>query len=498
MALDASAIDRRLSERLRAILALDEVSGLLNWDQETQMPPRGGAQRAEHCAAVAAARHALAADPALGELAGLAVRGQAGPAALRNAAEARRIHDRAARMPESLAAELARAAVDGQIAWEAARQGNVVAGFAPALERMVELKRAEADCLATGARSRYDALIDEYEPETSADAIAAAFARLRAGLVDLRGRIIGKAADFPVFSGRYPAAAQLALSRRMGDVFGYDWSAGRLDLATHPSSTGSLGDVRITTRINEGDPRECLYTTIHELGHAVYEQGLDPELWLLPAGAHASMGVHESQSRLFENQIGRGRAFCGFLHGEIRERFGTPGFDTAEELYRAINRVETGFIRTEADEVHYNLHVMMRFDLERALIEGDLAPAELEAAWNDRFQRDFGVAPPDPRRGVLQDVHWSAGLFGYFPTYALGNIYAAELWAAMRAALPDLGDDLRRGELGGALGWLRENIHRRGRLLPPRQLIAEACGSAPDETALLAYLGDKFGDLYGL
>ncbi len=495
--MDASTRYGDLTGRLRRISALDEVAGLLNWDQETQMPPRGGAQRAEHCAAVAAARHALAADPALGALADLVADEATRLDALRNAAEARRIHERAITTPAALAAELAGAAVEGQIAWEAAREANDPAGFTPALARLVDLKRAEADCLAAG-RSRYDALLDEYEPGAGAAEIDAVFSRLRAGLVDLRARIAETLATPPKFAGRYPAEAQLALSRRLGDVFGYDWAAGRLDLAVHPSSSGSHGDVRITTRIAEDDPLGCLYTTIHELGHAVYEQGLDPELLLLPAGAHASMAVHESQSRLLENQIGRGRAFCDWLHLALAERFDMTGVESADDLYRAVNAVETGWIRTEADEVHYNLHVMMRFDLERALIAGDLAVADLEAAWNARFARDFGSAPPDARRGVLQDVHWSAGLFGYFPTYALGNIYAAELHAAMRSALPDLETDLRRGDLAAALAWLGGNVHRKGRLLAPRRLIAEACGHEPDEAALLAYLTQKYGALYDL
>ncbi len=496
--MDASTRYGDLTGRLRRISALDGVAGLLNWDQETQMPPRGGAQRAEHCAAVAAARHALAADPALGALAEEVAAEATRPDARCNASEARRIHDRAIATPAALAADLAGAAVEGQIAWEAARQANDPAGFAPALARLVDLKRAEADCLSAAGRARYDALLEDYEPGASAAGIEALFARLRAGLVNLRARIAETSARSPKFAGRYPAEAQLALSRRLGDVFGYDWAAGRLDLAVHPSSSGSHGDVRITTRVAEDDPLGCLYTTIHELGHAVYEQGLDPELWLLPAGAHASMGVHESQSRLLENQIGRGRAFCDWLHPALEERFDMTGLESADDLYRAVNAVETGWIRTEADEVHYNLHVMMRFDLERALIAGDLAVPDLEAAWNARFARDFGSTPPDARRGVLQDVHWSVGLFGYFPTYALGNIYAAELFAAMRAALPDLDADLRRGDLAGAIAWLRANIHGKGRLLPPRRLIEEACGHEPAEAVLLAYLEEKYGALYGL
>ncbi len=494
--MDTIAAYTELTGHLRRIAALEQVAGLLNWDRETQMPPKGAAQRAEHAAAVAAAIHAHASDPRIADW--LAAAGPQDGAGAVNLAEAARLHGRAVRIPPRLAAELAGAAVEAQTAWEAARAANAFAGFAPVLARMVALKRAEAACLADEGRNGYDALLDDYEPGVTAAELEALFARLRPGLAALRARIAEAARPVPVLAGRFPRDRQLALSRRLGDVFGYDWAAGRLDLAVHPSSSGSGGDVRITTRVDEADPRECLYATIHEVGHAVYEQGLDPAQALLPAGAHASMGVHESQSRLFENQLGRSRAFCDWLYPAMREAFGEIGVDGPEALCRAVNAVEPGFIRTDADEVHYNLHIMLRFDLERALIEGELAVSELEAAWNDRFAADFGRAVPDARRGVLQDVHWSVGLFGYFPTYTLGNIYAAELHAALRRDLPDLDDRLAAGELGAVRAWLGPRIHRRGRMLAPRALITDACGRAPDAATLVGQLEAKYGELYRL
>ena len=494
--LDAIAAYGELAEHLRRIAALEQVAGLLNWDQETQMPPKGAAQRAEQAGAVAASIHALASDT---RIAGwVAAAGSLNGAGAVNLAEAARLHARAVKVPARLAAELARVAVEAQTAWEAARAASDFKAFVPYLERMVRLKRSEADCLAAGGRSGYGALLDDFEPGTTIDDLERLFGRLRPGLAALRARIAAARRPAPVLAGRFPADRQMQLSRRLGDVFGYDWAAGRLDIATHPSSSGSGGDVRITTRIDEADPRECIYATIHEVGHAVYEQGLDPTLALLPAGAHASMGVHESQSRLFENQIGRSRAFCRWLWPELRSAFGSCGIADAEGLYRAVNAVDSGFIRTEADEVHYNLHVMLRFDLERALIGGDLAVRDLEAAWNDRFAADFGREVPDARHGVLQDVHWSAGLFGYFPTYTLGNIYAAELNAALRRDVPDLDDRLAAGDLAPAVAWLRPRIHRRGRLLAPRTLIAEACGREPEAATLLGQLEAKYGELYTL
>jgi carboxypeptidase Taq len=490
----------QLCDHLRQLSALDQVAGLLTWDQETQMPTQGASQRAEALGAVAAAAHRLRVDPRIAEWTATAEGSILDRAARVNIAEAQRLHRRALRIPDTLAADLGRAASQGQVAWEKARQSGSFAEFVPALRRIVELKRAEADCLTDAGGDPYDGLLDDYEPGMASREVAALFDRLRPGLRDLRARIAeatGVETPLPA-RGRFPAEAQIALSRRLAQVFGFDWSAGRLDLAVHPSASGTRGDVRITTRVNPDNPFECLYSTIHELGHARYEQKLPEGQALLPAGTAASMGVHESQSRLFENQIGRSRAFCAWLHGAMRDAFGDTGLDSPEALYRAVNAVQTGFIRTEADEVHYNLHVMMRFDLERALIRKELEVADLETAWNDRFRQDFERDVPDATRGVLQDIHWAVGLFGYFPTYTLGNLYAAELHRALRADVPDLDDRLAAGDLGPVLDWLGDRIHRQGRLWSPAELIAQAYGRPADAATLLDYLEAKYAGLYGV
>jgi carboxypeptidase Taq len=496
--LSGTAAYDQLCAHLRELAALEQVAGLLTWDQETQMPKRGAAQRAEASGAVAAAAHRLRVDPRIPEWAAAAEGCAPGRAGRVNVAEALRLHRRALRVPASLAADLGRAAAQGQVAWDAARRRSDFAKFVPALSRIVELKRAEADCLTDAGGDPYDALLEEYEPGIASRDVANLFDQLRPGLRDLRARIAAVAGpDRPGQArGRFPAEAQIALSRRLADVFGFDWSAGRLDLAVHPSASGTRGDVRITTRVNPDDPFESLYSTIHELGHGRYEQSLPEIQVLMPAGTAASMGVHESQSRLFENQFGRSRAFCDWLHGALRDAFGDTGLDSPDALYRAVNAVRTGFIRTEADEVHYNLHVMMRFDLERALIRKELEVAELESAWNDRFWQDFGREVPDAGRGVLQDVHWAVGLFGYFPTYTLGNLYAAELHRALCADLPDLGERLAAGDLGPVLDWLGDRVHRQGRLWPPAELIARACGRPADPATLLDYLETKYAGLY--
>lgn len=486
-----------LTAYLGRLSALERVAGLLNWDQETQMPSRGAAQRGAEAGAVAAALHELASSPRLAELCD-AAEGAADPETATNVHEARRIYGRATRIPAALAAEIASVTSQAQGVWAQARAAKDFAAFAPTFAHVVKLKREEAACLAQPGQSPYDALIDDFEPGMTAEALAAMFAALRPGLVSLRARIAEKARPAPRPAGAFAHEAQLALSRRIGAALGYGWEAGRIDLAVHPFCSGRLDDVRITTRIDAADPLGNIYSTIHELGHALYEQGLDPDLALTPAGSAASMGVHESQSRLYENQIGRSRAFAQWLHPRLVEAFGDVGLPTAEDLYRANNAVATGFIRTEADEVHYNLHVMLRFELERALISGALEIADLEAAWNARFLEDFGVAVPDAALGVLQDVHWPVGLFGYFPTYTLGNVYAATLDAAIRADIPDLDAQVAAGDFAPLLAWLRPRVHRRGKLAAPEAIIAEAAGRKPEPAILLAALERKYGELYDL
>ncbi|MDP3262702.1 MAG: carboxypeptidase M32 [Tabrizicola sp.] len=474
--------------------ALAQVAGRLGWDQETVMPDGAAGQRAEEMAALEGVLHARRTDVRIGAwLAAAKAPDAVGAAQLRQIA---RVHRRTLKVPARLAEELAHLTSLAQGIWAEARAKDDVAGFLPTLQRVVALKREEGAALAQGG-DPYDALVDDYEPAMTGAEIGAMFDRMRPRLVALRSTVLGAKAPRGIV-GRFDGEAQMALTRELATVFGYDWTRGRLDKAVHPFSSGSGHDVRITTRVSEVDPFNCFYSTIHEVGHAAYEQGIDPAYALTPIGQGASMGVHESQSRSYENQIGRSRALTGWLFGRMREVFGDFGIADAEGFYRAVNRVHAGYIRTEADEVHYNLHVMMRFDLERALIRGDLAVADLEAAWNDRFRADFGVAVDRPSNGLLQDVHWSCGLFGYFPTYTLGNVYAGCLTKAMRAALPTLDADMVKGDVSAATGWLRANLQRHGSLMTPRETVEQACGFAPTEAPLLDYLEAKFGAIYGL
>ncbi|MFN3280800.1 MAG: carboxypeptidase M32 [Tabrizicola sp.] len=474
--------------------ALAQVAGRLGWDQETVMPEGAAAQRAEEIGALEAVLHARRTDPRLaGWLAEAQAPDAVGEAQLRLI---RRSYERTMKVPAKLAEEIAATMSLAQGVWADCRAREDVAGFLPTLRKVVDLKRAEGAALAAGG-DPYDALVDDYEPGMTGAGIAQMFDAMRPRLVSLREKVLGAEAPMGIV-GTFAKDDQLALSRELATVFGYDWSRGRVDLAVHPFSSGSGHDVRITTRVNETDPFNCFYSTIHEVGHAAYEQGIDLAYALTPIGQGVSMGVHESQSRSYENQLGRSRAFTGWLFGRMREVFGDFGIADAETFYRAVNRVHPGYIRTEADEVHYNLHIMMRFDLERALIRGDLDVADLEAAWNDRFRADFGVAVDRPSNGMLQDVHWSCGLFGYFPTYTLGNVYAGCLVKALRAEVPGLDAMMARGDVSAATGWLRERLQRHGGLYEPREVVRRACGFEPSEAPLLDYLEAKFADIYGV
>ncbi|MEX5729026.1 carboxypeptidase Taq [Rhodovulum iodosum] len=491
-----SAYDDLLDHH-RETEALAEVMGRLGWDQETVMPRGGAQQRAEEMGALEGVLHRRRTDPRIGAWLASIDEGGLGAAERAQLRHIRRSYSRAMRLPETLSAELARVTSRAQGIWAEARAADDVAHFLPTLTEVIRLKREEAAALAEGG-DLYDALLDDYEPGATGQGIAEMFDRMRPRLVSLRERIMGSGRDHPALSGRYGAEAQLTLAREIATHFGYDWRHGRLDSSVHPFTSGSGTDVRITTRVDEAEPLGCLYSTLHEVGHGAYEQGIDPAFHLTPVGHGVSMGVHESQSRIYENQLGRSAAFCGWLYARFGEVFGQAGAADAQAFYAAVNRVHSGYIRTEADEVHYNLHIMLRFDLERDLIAGRLEAADLEEAWNTRFAADFGVAVDRPANGVLQDVHWSVGLFGYFPTYTLGNVYAGCLYQALRAAVPDLDAGLARGHAEPATDWLRAHVQRPGGLYAPAEVIERACGFAPHEGPLLDYLDTKFGAVYGL
>lgn len=460
------------------------------------MPRSAAPQRGEEMAAMEGILHARRVDPRVGDwLAGIdhATLDDAGHANLRHI---QRSFDRASKVPGALSARIARVTSEAQGVWAEARAADDFAAFAPTLTEVIGLKREEGQALSSGG-DVYDAMLADYEPGTTGAELESMFGALRPALSELRAAVRDAEAP-PKLEGTFDEGAQMKLTRQLAKTFGYDMSKGRVDKAVHPFSSGSGLDVRITTRTNPVDPFNCFYSTIHEVGHAAYEQGIDSNYLLTPLGAGVSMGVHESQSRIYENQLGRSRQFTGWLFGQMKDAFGDFGVADAETFYKIVNRVSDGFIRTEADELQYNLHVLMRFDLERALITHDLQVDDLEAAWNDRFEADFGFAVDKPSNGVLQDVHWSVGLIGYFPTYSLGNVYAGCLYDGLRGAVPTLDEDLSVGNTDAATAWLRQNVQTHGGLYEPRDVIERASGSAPTEAPLLGYLKTKFSDIYGL
>ncbi len=485
-----------LMTHTRETQALGQVAGRLGWDQQTVMPAGSAHQRGEEMAAMEGVLHARRTDPRVAEwlsAVDAAALDDAGRAQLR---EISRSFERTQKVPADLAAALARKTTEAHFAWADARANDDFAAFRPHLEEVLALRMQEAEALA-GGKDLYDALLEDYEPGMTGAELAAMFSAMRPELVALRQMALD-APEAPQLTGTFDEGLQMQISARLAQTFGYDERIGRIDKALHPFSSGSGQDVRITTRTSLRDPFNCFYSTIHEVGHATYEQNIDSAYLLTPLGRGVSMGVHESQSRIYENQLARSRAFTGWLFEVMRDAFGDFGVADADAFYACVNAVRRGFIRTEADELQYNLHVMLRFDLERAMLSGDLKVADLEAAWNDRFEADFGYKVDRASNGVLQDVHWSEGLMGYFPTYSLGNIYAGCLYQAMRAALPDLDRSLSRGDTRPALVWLRDNLQTHGGLRSPRDTITHACGGTePTSAPLIGYLRDKFTGLYG-
>jgi len=484
-----------LLEHLKKTAALGQVAGIISWDQETMMPEKGAPQRAEQTGVIAGLLHQLNTDPNIPEWIEAIDQEAISEFDRTNIHEAKRAYELSTKIPESLAQTIAKASAEGQMIWAKAREASDFKMFAPALEKLVELKREEANCLSDGHACAYDALLDQFEPGATTKTLLPLLESMREPLVNLRERISDKSKPAG-FKGIYSSDQQLKLAQSLAKQMGYDFQAGRIDISTHPFSSGGSGDSRITTRIDEQDPLNCLYSTAHEVGHSLYGQGApDP---FLPASQYCSMGVHESQSRFWENQIARSLPFANWLYPEMKRHFPDMNITSPEAFYKAVNRVETGYIRTEADEVHYNLHVLLRFELERDLVSGDLQVNDLEGEWKKRFQQYFGLQVKDVKLGVLQDVHWSVGLFGYFPTYSLGNIYSACLDKAMRQDMPDRDQKTAQGETKEILEWLRAKIHHKGKLFSADELIKQASGEAPSAQPLMDYLEEKYSNLYAL
>ncbi len=482
---------------------LGNIGELLGWDEQVNLPPGAAEQRATQHAALAEVQHAAASDPRIGEL--LAVlegrRPELTPDQGAIVANARRDYDRATKLPADFVRDKATQGSRGYHAWARAKAADDFASYAPVLEKNLELAQREAAYLGCGD-APYDYMLDKHDPGLTAAAVDRLFAELKRELVPLvraitASPVTGRARAVAARLRGFPVEAQGAFLREVTARLGFDYGRGRIDVSLHPFCSGTGSDVRMTTRYQENQPLDALFSSIHETGHGLYEQGLPAEHLGTALGVHAGMAMHESQSRLWENQVARSRGFWRYFEPRWRELFPaqTVGVNS-EELYLAVNAVESTLIRVDADEVTYNLHIVLRFELEKKLFAGELAVRDLPAAWRTASRELVGLEPANDREGVLQDVHWSDGAFGYFPSYCLGNMIAAQLWARVRALRPDLEADFARGEFGWLLGWLRENIHAQGRRVSALELVRRVTGEELSPRHLVQYLRERYGALY--
>jgi carboxypeptidase Taq len=499
-----------LKTRLGTVSDLDGAAELAGWDQQTKMPPNGGQARAEMLATLASLRHQTFTDDETGRLlesATAELNGGAGQDPdsddARLIAVTRRRWEKSRRVPTELEAEIARASSEGQEAWVAARAASDFKSFAPYLERILELTRRYVDCHLGHDHFNcpYDVLIDDYEPGISTGRVADLFLELKGELVPMIATLArATPVDETPLLAHFATDGQRVLAREMVGLMGFDEQGWRIDDTVHPFAIRiGAGDVRITTRWDDDYWPMSLYGAMHECGHGLYEAQIAPELRRTPIGAPQSLGMHESQSRLWENMVGRGRAFCTVLAPRVSELAGgdLAGID-ADRLYRAINRVKPTFIRVEADEATYGLHIILRFELEQELVEGRLSIADLPEAWNTRFKDYFGIEVTDDADGVLQDVHWSAGMMGYFPTYALGNLIAGQLWEAAQAEIAGLDDQLAAGQLVELREWLRRRVHRYGAKFGTEELLEREGGGPISVAPFVRYLKAKLSDVYGV
>lgn len=489
-------------QRVQDIHRLGALQGHLGWDQEVLMPAKGAASRGEMMAWLAGKRHEQLTDGRMGELLETLESTSLDADQAANVREMRRSYDQAVCLPKAFVESFAQARSEALVAWQSAREASDFSAFKPALSHLIDLTKQKIELLGV-TTTPYDVLLDEYEVGMTVEDYDPLFAGLRERLVPLLQAITGaqKSAEEPSIPADvvFPVEAQKAFCEAVSNHMGFDFEAGRMDASTHPFSAGLWpGDTRFTTRFDENDPFSCLYAVMHETGHALYEQGLDHAHRFTPRGAAVSLGVHESQSRFWENQIGRTPAFWKVVLPWFRSAFPDAPDVDEHTLNRLANRVEKGFIRVEADEVTYNLHVMLRYEIEKQLFNGSLEVDDLPTAWNTMFHEWFGVEVPEDRLGCLQDIHWSMGAFGYFPTYTLGNLYAAQLLEAMAEDLGDIDELVASGNWEPMLTWLRPRIHERGSQVSPAQLIEDATGSPPSPEPFLRYVERKYGELYQL
>ncbi len=501
-----------LTEQVAQISDILNAISILTWDARTQMPPGGAETRGQQIATLSSLAHErLTGDPLSDAL--VSAEGEVSAedtVRLRVVQSVREAVDLFGRIPPTLTAELAGLKTVSQGVWQEARRQADFSLFAPYLERMVALNRQLAEAIGY-TEHPYDALLLQYEPGMTASNLQGLFGDLKAGVLPLLEAVRASSTEprWDFLTRDFPEEKQRAFNLHLAEGFGYDLSRGRLDTSAHPFEISfTRQDVRITTRYDRRYLPMSLFGTLHEVGHALYEQGVAPELTRtaltsdflgLYAVGGASYGTHESQSRLWENLVGRSRTFWRRHFSELQGTFPEQLGDVdAETFYRAVNRVSPSLIRVEADEVTYNLHIMLRAELELALLEGTLKVSDLPEAWNAKYEEYLGLTPPDAATGVLQDIHWSAGLFGSFPTYTVGNVMASQFFGAATLQVPGLTGALAEGDYAPLRAWLTEHIYRHGRTYLPQELLEHATGEKLNVAPYLTYLNEKYGDLYGL
>ncbi len=497
---------KELYERTQELQDLGDLLGLLGWDQQVKMPPQANQVRGPQLATLESIYHERLTAPRIGELLTLVeqrVQGTSYTDADRGLVrQTRRQYDQAVKLPAAFVRERSEASSEAWGAWEKAKPANDFASFAPYLRKVVALKRQEADYLGYQG-SPYNALLDQFEPGMTLATLNPILERVREATVDLLRRIRVSSAnvDTSCVHGSFESVKQMYLCTEILKQMGYQFDAGRLDVSSHPftSGGGSPFDVRVTTRVDPAYFPAALMAAIHEGGHAVYEQGSAPVLARTPLAGGASMGLHESESRLWENYIGRSLPFWKHHFALLRETFPeTFAHRGVEELVRALNVVKPSLIRVEADEVTYNLHIIIRFELEQGLINGEIDVADLPRQWNQKYHDYLGVEPQTDTEGVLQDIHWSGGSFGYFPTYTLGNLYGAQIYYTLRREFADYDARLEREGTGFILAWLREHMYAYGQVYTPGELARKVTGEELNPEYFVRYANEKFGAVYGL
>jgi len=496
---------QQLCDHNRETSKLEDIKELLEWDERTMLPLEGGAYRAEQVTLLSGIIHDRNTDPRIGDwLDQLATSPLVTDSNSDSETVVRRIrkeYDKQVKLPKRLVEEFSHIRVVGQQAWVKARHDNDFPGFSGTLEKIVGLARDIAEAIGY-ENEAYDALLDFYEPEVTTAEVRAALGHLKTSLVPLVAEIADstRRPNTDVVNRQFPIPLQEEFGKLAAAKIGFNFDAGRLDVTHHPfCCTTGPKDCRITTRYEENYFPSALFSTLHEAGHGIYEQNLREEWYGLPPGQYASLGIHESQSRLWENMVGRSYAFWRYFFPEAKKRFPEALTDVpVGDFFFAVNQVQPSLIRVEADEATYNLHIIVRFELEQALLSGDLQIADLPGAWNEKYEQQLGIKPSNDAEGCLQDVHWSAGLIGYFPTYSLGNMYAAQLMEQAREDLGDLDAMFAEGEFKTLLDWLRTNVHQAGQCYPAAKLIENVCGDPIDSAPLIRYLRSKLGPLYGI